>query len=75
MFQSRQAEEKIRALLTFPCGWLKEEVEAEDTMDNSEVREEQVDRMEQMPALRSFLPPHRVTVLHGKGQNSKCVPG
>ena len=30
MVQSRQAEEKIRAILTFPGGWLIEEEEGDE---------------------------------------------
>lgn len=40
MVQSRQAEEKIRAVLTFPGGWLMEEEQGDDTMDTREVGEE-----------------------------------
>jgi len=77
MVQSRQAEEKIRAVLTFPGGWLIEEEEGEDTMDTRESGEEQINRMEQMSELRRSLLPRMVTLLHSllhsTGQYSKCV--
>jgi len=77
MVQSRQAEEKIRAVLTFPGGWLMEEAQGDDTMDTREVGEEQVERMEQMMELRSSLLPRTVTLLHSllhsTGQYGKCV--
>ena len=42
--------------LIFPGGWLKEKVQAEDTLDNSEVREEQqVHSMEQKPVALANL--------------------
>merc|ERR1712013_217424 len=63
MVQSRQAEEKIRAVLTFPGGWL--------------IEEEEINRMEQMSELRRSLLPRMVTLLHSllhsTGQYSKCV--
>ena len=55
MVQSRQAEEKIRAMLTFAGGWLMEEEQGDDTMDTREVGEQQVERTEQMVELRSSL--------------------
>jgi hypothetical protein len=43
--------------LIFPGGWLKEKVQAEDTLDNSEAREEQqqVHSMEQKPVALANL--------------------
>jgi nuclear pore complex protein Nup107 len=77
MVQSRQAEEKIRAMLTFAGGWLMEEEQGDDTMDTREVGEQQVERTEQMVELRSSLLPRTVTLLHSllhsTGQYGKCV--
>jgi len=77
MVQSRQAEEKIRAILTFPGGWLMEEEQGEDTMDTREVGGEQLERLEQLSELRSTLLPRTVTLLHSllhsTGQFTKCV--
>ena len=42
--------------LIFPGGWLKEKVQAEDTLDNCEVREEQqVHSMQQKPVALANL--------------------
>ena len=58
MVQSRQAEEKIRAILTFPGCWLLEEDETMDTRDGGE---QQVESMGQRAELRSYLLSRTVT--------------
>jgi len=77
MVQSRQAEEKIRAILTFPGGWLMEEEEGDETMDTREVGDDETERVEQMTELRSKLLPRTVTLLHSllhsTAQFGKCV--
>ena len=60
MVQSRQAEEKIRAILTFPGCWLLEEDETMDTRDGGE---QQVESMGQRAELRSYLLSRTVTLL------------
>lgn len=75
--QSRQAEDRLRALLTFPGGWLleQEEEEGEDTMDTREQEEEA--RSQELASLRRQLLPRSVlllhSLLHSTGQHSKAV--
>jgi len=78
LIQSRQTEEKLRAVLTFPGGWLvqeREEEEEEETMDVRESEEEE--RLREMSGLRSLLVPRTVTLLHTllhtTGQYSKSL--
>ena len=74
--QSRQTEEKLRAVLTFPGGWLLlEEREDEDTMDMRDGGEQE--RMLELSELRKQLVPRTVTLLHTllhtTGQFSKSI--
>ena len=74
--QSRQTEDKLRAVLTYPGGWLLvEERDDEDTMDVRESGEEE--RMAEMSELRRQLVPRTVTLLHTllhtTGQFSKSI--
>ena len=62
LVQSRQTEEKLKAVLTFPGGWLVQEREDEDTMDVREDTEEE--RLVELSSLRKTLVPRTVTLLH-----------
>jgi len=76
MVQSRQAEDKLRAVLSFPGGWLIEEDEDESSMDVQE-DDENAERLEQLSELRVTLIPRTVTLLHSllhsTAQYAKCV--
>ena len=75
--QSRQAEERIRAVLAFPGGWLVEEEREQDM--TMEVEGEPVDqeRDAELISLRRLLIPRMVTLLHSllhsTGQHQQCV--
>ena len=59
MVQSRQAEEKIRAFLTFPCVWLIKEEKGDETMDTRDGGEEQLERLGRMSRAEELFPaPH-----------------
>jgi len=77
MVQSRQAEEKITAVLTFPGGWLTEEDQNDETMDTGEEGEEEADRLQQLEKLRKMIIPRTVlllhSLLHSTGQYAKSV--
>ena len=71
--QSRQAEEKIRAVITFPGGWLLLEEQEEEGMEQEEVGA----RAGELSALREVVLPRTVTLLHSllhsTGQYAKAV--
>jgi nuclear pore complex protein Nup107 len=75
--QSRQAEERIRAVLAFPGGWLVEEEAGDDTMETADGDGEDGGRAGEMTALRRELLPRAVSLLHSllhsTGQHAKCV--
>ena len=48
-----QAKEEIRAIFTFPGGWLIEEEEENEPMDTRDGVKEQVERMRQVAELRA----------------------
>jgi len=79
MIQSRQTEERLRAVLTFPGGWLVEDDQDEDenTMDTGDVDSEDTERKNQLIELRKLLVPRSVTLLHSllhtTGQFAKSV--
>ena len=59
MVQARQAEEKLRAVITFPGGWLLQEEEEEVEMEG-----EEKERAGELAQLRNTLLPRAVTLLH-----------
>ena len=77
LLQSRQTEEKLRAVLTFPGGWLLQDREEEDeeTMEVREAGEEE--RLLELGELRRQLVPRTVTLLHSllhtTGQFSRSI--
>jgi len=76
MVQSRQGEDKIRAVLTFPGGWLvDEDAVGDETMDTKEESEDQ--RQEELCSLRRLVLPRTVillhSLLHSTGQYAKGV--
>ena len=75
LIQSRQTEEKLKAVLTFPGGWLVQEREDEDRMDMREETDEE--RLLELSGLRKMLVPRTVTLLHRllhtTGQFSACL--
>jgi len=75
LIQSRQTEEKLKAVLTFPGGWLVQEREDEDRMDMREETDEE--RLVELSGLRKMLVPRTVTLLHRllhtTGQFSACL--
>ena len=75
--QSRQAEERIRAVLSFPGGWLVEEEREEDTTMDVEGFSADQEREAELASLRRLLVPRTVTLLHSllhsTGQHQQCV--
>ena len=74
--QSRQAEERIRAVLAFPGGWLVEDEREEDVAMEVEGFSDQ-EREAELVALRRLLVPRTVTLLHSllhsTGQHQQSV--
>merc|ERR1712192_276142 len=76
--QSRQAEERIRAVLAFPGGWLvEEEREEQDVTMEVEGSSADQEREAELASLRRLLVPRTVTLLHSllhsTGQHQQCV--
>jgi len=75
--QSRQAEERIRAVLVFPGGWLVEDEREEDVTMEVEGFSTDQEREAELASLRRLLVPRTVTLLHSllhsTGQHQQCV--
>ena len=75
--QSRQAEERIRAVLVFPGGWLVEDEREEDETMEVEGFSTDQEREAELASLRRLLVPRTVTLLHSllhsTGQHQQCV--
>merc|ERR1712107_964084 len=61
--QSRQAEERIRAVLTFPGGWLVEEEREQDMTMEVEGEPADQERDAELISMRRLLIPRLVTLL------------